>query len=221
MFAVRPYHAVGKSVGLVAHQLRIDIAQASEISERKSRQSPIKRIRGNSVYTQCAGDVIVEGVEILCARSTAIEIEAQTIGQFSDAANICNRNIEAANVGAAAHAGKRIGKRRACPMIVKAKSKVVTRSSPASASTTPAPTRGCGAEAVIDANIQIVAFTVGRCHKMKILKISRCWSEVRQWDICQQTSRSRIDLRNRVVKKMSIGGRIVNLHRLPGLQPCS
>src|SRR5208337_941387 len=127
-----------------------------------------------------------------------VEIRADNVGQLSDAARVRNRNVEAADRSAAAHAGKRVRQSAARTMVVEAERQIVAWSIPAS---TAAPARGSGSERVIQTYVQIVAVAVGGGDVMEILITAR---QIWQWNVLQQSLRSSVDLRNRVVSVFGV-----------------
>ena len=90
------------------------------VGEGKIRQAPVERILRNSGDSQRAGNVVLEGVEILRAGAVAVEVGANDVGQLADAARVGDGNVEAADGRAAADAGKRIGEVGARSVVVKA-----------------------------------------------------------------------------------------------------
>ena len=56
-----------------------------------------------------AGNVVVEGIEILRARPAAIEIEANAVGELANCRDIADGHIETAHARIAANAWKGIG----------------------------------------------------------------------------------------------------------------
>src|ERR1700722_253792 len=129
------------------------------------------------------GDVVVEGIKILRARSATVEVEAGAVGQLADAANVADGHIKAAHAGVAADAGKRIGNLGARTVIVEAKVEIVARRAASTASSSAAPTAsGRSPKSVINPHVQVVAVARRRGHKMKILKIA---GQIRRRDVRQ------------------------------------
>src|SRR5215469_9096124 len=122
-----PHNVVRKCVSLVPNQLRVDILQAGKIGKRKIGQSPVKRIGRHSGDPYVSGYVVREGIEVLCVGSTAIEVKAKAVGELSDAADVGDRNIKAADTRAAANAWKGIRKVDIGSVIMESERKIITR----------------------------------------------------------------------------------------------
>src|SRR5580692_7927591 len=97
-------------------------------------------------------------------------------------------------------------------MIVKAKGEIILRASAPAALT---PTTQGRAKAMIYADVQVVAATVGGSKEMEILGGPR---QIWHRDIRQQTCGNGINLRNRIVGELRAAGGIENLHMLPGVR---
>src|SRR4029077_7268458 len=156
-------------------------------------------IGGDAADSYSSRNVVVKRIEILGVSTAAIEIEAKTVGEFTDAAVVSNRHVETANRRAATNARERIREVRIRAVIVKAKGQIVARS--ATSSTTP-PSGGCGTQRVVDTDVQVVAATVRGCHEMEILETP--W-KIRLRDVLQQRVGNWIYLWERVVYERNAG----------------
>src|SRR6202035_2869999 len=86
MLAVIPDYIVGKGISLVSCKLRSRVLKTREVRERYIRQPPVERILRNSGNSQRSRNVVAESVQVLRARTAAIKICANNIGELSNAA---------------------------------------------------------------------------------------------------------------------------------------
>src|SRR5271165_2159130 len=103
------------------------------------------------------------------ARAAAVEVGANNVRKFADAARVRDRNVKAVDGGVAAHTGERICQVGTRPVVVEAERQVVARGI---AATAPA-SAACGrcAEAAVYANVEIIAVAVGGSYVMEVLNI--------------------------------------------------
>src|SRR5207253_1510638 len=85
VFPTRPDHGIRKGPGLIPHQLRVGVLEASEISEGEIRQAPVEGILRHSINSKLFGDVLRKCVEILRGDAAAIGIYSQNVGELSEA----------------------------------------------------------------------------------------------------------------------------------------
>src|SRR5579863_6623330 len=97
-------------------------------------------------------------------------------------------------------------------MVVKAKREIILWTSAPAALTTATQGR---AEAMIYADVQVIAAAIGGSDEMEILVIA--W-QVGHRNVWQQPGGHGINLRNRVVCELRAAGGIENLHRLPSIR---
>ncbi len=197
-------HVVGKSPGLVAQQLRVDVVEAAEVGERQVGQTEVKRVRRNARDAEVSRDVLVKGVKILRAGAGAVEVEARVVDHLAESPHVSDGDIEAAGTGSASDAGKGISQVRAGRVVVETETQIIARPTLSPALAAASGIRGA-AQRLIQTDVQVVAVVERRGHKMKIRRVGSRSTHVGQRDERQQTLRDRINSNSGILQNYCPG----------------